>query len=143
MSTVAEFMSTKVQSIEPQQTLQRAAQMMHDLDVGSLPVCAGTRLLGMVTDRDIAVRGVAAGLKPAEACVSDVMTADPEFVTDDQDADEVLRTMGAAQVRRLPVVNVERQLVGIVSLSDLARCRHGAVDETMREICEPGGSHSQ
>lgn len=143
MPNVSEVMSTDVQVVEPQESLLRAAQLMQDLDVGVLPVCEGRRLLGIVTDRDIAVRGVAAGLKPTEGCVSDVMTANAESVTGDQDTEEVKRLMGEAQVRRMPVVDTERQIVGIVSLSDLALRDGGDIDDTVREISEPGGPHSQ
>ena len=73
MSNIAEIMSTDVQTIQPQESLRRAAQCMQELDIGSLPVCDGDRLLGMVTDRDITVRGIADGLDPDQACVSDIM----------------------------------------------------------------------
>jgi CBS domain-containing protein len=111
--------------------------MMLELDVGALPVCRDVTLLGMVTDRDIAVRGVAAGLMPDIACVSEVMTTTLEFCTEDQDTEEVMRTMGQAQVRRLPVVNMEGELVGIVSLGDMARRQPGHIDQTVREISKP------
>lgn len=137
MPNVAEIMTTDVQVIGPQETLQLAAQLMDRLDVGSLPVCDGRRLLGMVTDRDITVRGTAAGLAPDEACVSDVMSTGTEWCTEDQDTEEVLRQMGYAQVRRLPVINVDRELVGIVSIGDLATKQPGPVDQAVREISEP------
>ena len=137
MPLVNEIMSTEVQIIAPGATLQAAAQMMLDLDVGALPVCEGTRLLGMVTDRDITVRGVAAGLSPVTALVSEVMTESLEFCTEDQDTEDVMRTMGYAQVRRLPVVNMDNELIGIVSLADLARRQPGPVDQAVREISEP------
>lgn len=137
MANVAEIMTTDVQVIGPQETLQLAAQLMDQLDVGSLPVCDGRRLLGMVTDRDITVRGTAAGLAPDEACVSDVMSTGTEWCTEDQDTEEVLRQMGYAQVRRLPVINVDRELVGIVSIGDLAVRQPGPVDQAVREISEP------
>ena len=137
MPLVNEIMSTEVQIIAPGATLQAAAQMMLDLDVGALPVCEGTRLLGMVTDRDITVRGVAAGLSPATALVSEVMTESLEFCTEDQDTEDVMRTMGYAQVRRLPVVNMDNELIGIVSLADMARRQPGPVDQAVREISEP------
>jgi CBS domain-containing protein len=137
MANVAEIMTTDVQVIGPQETLQLAAQLMDQLDVGSLPVCDGRRLLGMVTDRDITVRGTAAGLAPDEACVSDVMSTSTEWCTEDQDTEEVLRQMGYAQVRRLPVINVDRELVGIVSIGDLAVRQPGPVDQAVREISEP------
>ncbi len=137
MPVVNEIMSVEVQVIAPDATLRQAAQMMLDLDVGALPVCRGLHLIGMVTDRDIAVRGVATGLVPDIACVSEVMSTSLEFCTEDQDTEEVMHTMGQAQVRRLPVVNVAGELVGIVSLADMARRQPGHIDQTVREISEP------
>lgn len=141
MTTVSEIMTTDVQVVEPDETLQRAAQIMQDLDVGALPVCTGRQLLGMVTDRDITVRGVASGLAPTTACVSDVMTQDAQCCTEDQDTDAVMQLMGELQVRRMPVVNAEKELVGIVSLGDLALRQRGHIDDTVREISEPGSPH--
>ena len=138
MSNIAEIMSTDVQTIQPQESLRRAAQCMQELDVGSLPVCDGERLLGMVTDRDITVRGIADGLDPDQACVSDIMSPDVQCLTADQDADEAKRLMGVHQVRRLPVVDGERRVVGIVSLGDLAVRESGHIDRAVREISEPG-----
>lgn len=137
MPTVSEIMSTDVQVIGPEESLQRAAQMMDQLNVGSLPVCAGDRLLGMVTDRDITIRGTAAGLAPQEACVSDVMSTDVQWCTEDQDTEEVMRLMADAQVRRLPVISIERDLVGIVSIGDLATRSPDDVDGVMRSISSP------
>jgi CBS domain-containing protein len=142
MTQVADIMSTDVTVVEPQQSLRVAAQLMKQLDVGSLPVCNGKRLLGMLTDRDIAVRAVAEGLAPESTCVSDVMTPDVEYCTDDQDTEEVMRQMGDKQLRRLPVIDADRQLVGIVSLGDMATRQRGSVDDTVREISEPGGPTS-
>lgn len=138
MSTIAEIMSTDVRTIQPQDSLRRAAQCMQELDVGALPVCDGERLLGMVTDRDITVRAIADGLNPDEACVSDIMTPDVECCTVDQDAEEAKRLMGARQVRRLPVIDRNHKLVGIVSLGDLATRQTGHIDRAVREISEPG-----
>lgn len=142
MTQVADIMSTDVTVVEPQQSLRVAAQLMKQLDVGSLPVCNGKRLLGMLTDRDIAVRAVAEGLAPESTCVSDVMTPDVEYCTDDQDTEEVMRQMGDKQLRRLPVIDADRQLVGIVSLGDMATRQRSSVDDTVREISEPGGPTS-
>lgn len=139
MPTVAEIMSADVRVVEPQDSLRHAAVLMSELNVGALPVCSGRALLGMVTDRDIAVRGVATGLVPDEACVSDVMSAGTLWCTEDQDTEEVQRLMGQAQVRRLPVINLDKELVGIVSLGDLALRQPGPVDRTVREISEPPG----
>lgn len=140
MPRVSEIMSKDVQVVAPKDSLQRAAQLMLDLDVGALPVCDGKRLLGMVTDRDITVRGVAAGLAPASTCASDVMTAQAHYCTEDQDTEEVMRLMGESQVRRLPVINAAKELVGIVSLGDLALRQGGHIDRTLRQISEPGAS---
>ncbi len=137
MPTVNEIMSTDVKLIEPNATLRRAAQLMQELDVGALPVCRGNVLVGMVTDRDITIRGVAAGLSPDTARVSEVMTDELQFCTVDQDTEEVMRTMGDAQVRRLPVVNLDKELVGIVSIGDLALRQAGHIDKAVREISAP------
>jgi CBS domain-containing protein len=146
MSTIADIMTTDVQVVGPDDTLQRAAQLMDQLNVGSLPVCDGKHLLGMVTDRDITVRGTAMNLAPDGARVGAVMTSAVEFCTDDQDPQEVLLLMGKAQVRRLPVINAERQLVGIVAIGDLATKQPGPVDEAMSAISTPsepdGGAHN-
>ena len=140
MTAVTDIMSTDVRTIEPQQSLRVAAQMMKELDVGALPVCDGRRLLGMVTDRDIALRAVAEGLAPDAACVSDIMTPDIAFCSEDDDAEDVMKKMGERQIRRLPVLNRSNQLVGIVSLGDLATRQSADIDDTVREISEPGSS---
>ncbi len=137
---VSEIMTTQVQVIGPASTLQQAAQLMEELNVGALPVCDGGRLLGMITDRDITIRGTAAGVAPGQACVSDVMTTGTEWCTEDQDTEEVMRLMGESQVRRLPVVNARRELVGIVSLGDLATRQPGHIDRAVREISAPSDS---
>ena len=134
---VSQIMTSDVQVIGPRESLQHAAQLMDQLNVGSLPVCSGHELLGMVTDRDITVRGTAAGYAPGEACVSDVMSPNVECCTEDQDTEEVMRLMSQAQVRRLPVLNGNHELVGIVSLGDMATKQAGHVDEVVREISTP------
>lgn len=138
MPSVSEIMSTDLQVVKPQDTLRHAAQLMQDRDVGALPVCNGEKLLGMLTDRDITIRGVAAGLDPEQACVSDVMTEEVHYCTSDQDIEAVMRLMGDQQVRRLPVVDTHHKLVGIVSLGDLAVRQNGHIDRAVREISEPG-----
>ena len=137
MPNVSEIMTTDVQVIGPEQSLHRAAQLMDQLNVGSLPVSDGKRLLGMVTDRDITIRGTAAGLAPDTACVSDVMTVGAHTCTPDQDIEAVMRMMGEDQVRRLPVLNAAGDLVGIVSLGDVATRQTARVDRTVREISAP------
>jgi CBS domain-containing protein len=137
MPTVSEIMSTDVQMVGPQESLQRAAQLMDQLNVGALPVCDGVHLLGMVTDRDITIRGTSAGLSPQSGCVSDVMSEALHWCTEDQDTEEVMRVMADAQVRRLPVINIDRDLVGIISLGDLATRAPNPIDDVMRSISSP------
>lgn len=139
MPTVSEIMSTDVQVIGPQETLRSAARLMQELDVGALPVCDGERLLGMLTDRDITVRGVAEGLKPDESCVGDVMSAEVMYATEGQSAEDALQMMGEQQVRRLPVIDNDKHLVGVVSLGDFALRQDGHIDEAVRDISQPTG----
>jgi CBS domain-containing protein len=137
MPTIAEIMTRDVQVIGPEDSLKQAAQLMDQLNVGSLPVCNGSVLLGMVTDRDITVRGTAAGADPKHACVSDVMSHRAHVCTVDQDADDVLRLMSRLQVRRVPVLDASRRLVGIVSLGDLATRQPASVEDAVRDISSP------
>ncbi|MBN9546260.1 MAG: CBS domain-containing protein [Alphaproteobacteria bacterium] len=116
---VHHLMSRDVATVTPGTTLKDAARRMAALDVGVLPVSDKDRLVGMITDRDIAVRGVAEG-KTANAKVRDVMTPDVKYCFDDQELDEIAANMADLQLRRLPVVDREKQLVGIVSLADIA-----------------------
>ena len=139
MTTIAQIMTKSVATVQRDETLQAAAQRMRDMDVGSLPVLDGQAIVGMVTDRDIAVRGVADGMIPQEARVRDVMTADVRWCGENDPVEQVLEEMGEQQVRRLAVLNEAREVVGIVALGDLATRQAGEhVDEALREISEPG-----
>lgn len=141
---VSDCMTRDVRVAAPTQSLREAASLMAELDVGILPVGDNDRLVGMITDRDIAVRGVACGRGP-DATVSEVMTDTVKYCFADQSIEEVSRNMGDIQVRRLPVVDREKRLVGIISLSDIAN-GEGATDEAgeaLRDIAQPGGEHSQ
>lgn len=117
---ISEVMTRDVRIASPEDTLQKAAGMMADLDIGVLPVGDGDRLVGVLTDRDITVRAVAQGKVPADCKVRDVMSSDLKYCFEDQSTDEIARNMADLQVRRLPVVNREKRLVGIVALGDLA-----------------------
>ena len=116
---VNELMTRDVRIANPDQSLQQAARLMAELDTGVPPVGENDRLVGMITDRDIAIRAVAEGKSP-DTRVRDVMTADVKYVFEDQEADEVSIIMSDLQVRRLPVVDRNKRLVGILSLGDLA-----------------------
>jgi CBS domain-containing protein len=141
---VSDCMTRDVRVAAPNQSLREAAALMAELDVGVLPVGEDDRLIGMITDRDIAVRGVACGRGP-DTPVREVMTDSVKYCFIDQSLEEVSRNMGDIQVRRLPVVDREKRLVGIISLSDIAN-GEGACDEAgeaLRDISQPGGEHSQ
>ena len=140
---VHEVMSTDVQLINPDQPIREAARIMAAIDAGVLPVGENDRLVGMITDRDIAVRAVAAGMSP-DTPVRNVMTQDVEYCFEDDDVDVVSDTMADTKVRRLPVLNAQKRLVGIVSLGDIAIV--DGPDHAGQALCgisEPGGMHSQ
>jgi CBS domain-containing protein len=117
---VRDIMTTGVAVIEPDATLEEAAEKMKAHDVGPLPVCENDQLIGMVTDRDITILGTAEGRNPQETTVRDVMTPEVFYVQENQDVEEATRLMEQHQVRRLPVVNESKKLVGIVGLADVA-----------------------
>ncbi len=122
---VGDVMATEVSIASPDDTVQRAAQLMRETDAGALPVGEGDRLVGMVTDRDVTLRLVAEGRDPSQTRVREVMTPEVRYVFEDEDLDHVADNMAEQQVRRLPVMNREKRLVGVISLADLARRGHG------------------
>jgi CBS domain-containing protein len=138
---VSEAMTRDVRVALPEQTIQDAAKMMGDMDAGVLPVREGDRLVGMITDRDIAVRAVALGKGP-QTPVREVMSPEVMYCFEDDDTDAVARNMADIKVRRLPVVNRDKRLVGIIALGDLAVVE-GLPGEAVSEISRPGGVHSQ
>jgi CBS domain-containing protein len=137
MARISEVMTRGVQVIRPDESLQRAAQLMDELNVGALPVCDGDTLVGMITDRDITVRATAAGMEPAEHHVSEVMTEQTRWCTEEQSTEEVMKQMGDVQIRRLPVLDAQQRIVGIVSLGDLAIRQREHTDELLREVSWP------
>lgn len=139
---VRDCMSRDVHLARPDDTILEAARAMAEIDAGALPVAEVDRLVGMITDRDIAVRAVAQGRGP-ETRVDQVMTREVLYCYEDQDTDDVLHNMADVKVRRLPVVDREKQLIGIVSLSDMTTgaARPPAAD-ALQQIATPGGPHS-
>jgi CBS domain-containing protein len=141
---ISQVMSRAVQTITPGQTLQNAAAAMRLLDAGLLPVEEGNKLIGIITDRDIAIRGIADGMGP-DARVRDVMTYELRYCFEDEDIGHVVENMAESQVRCLPVMNRDKRLVGTVSISDLAMqvllAKTGSV---LQGISLPGGRrHNQ
>ena len=143
MPKISEVMSRDVQTVTPESTAQEAAGFMLQADAGAIPVTDGERVIGMITDRDIAVRGVAQGHGP-ETPVRELMSSGVVSARIDDDVEDVAVRMSEAQVRRLPVIDESEKLVGIVSLGDLSR---EADDETAEQVLEnvsaPGGQHQQ
>jgi CBS domain-containing protein len=117
---VKEIMTREVEVVHPEATLWEAAQRMSALDVGMLPVCSGDQLVGMLTDRDITVRATAEGRDPKTTRVHEVMTPEVIYVFEDEDISDAAQIMTEQQIRRLVVLNQSKQLIGIISLGDLA-----------------------
>lgn len=139
---VCDAMTPSVQLCTPQDSIRDAAEAMTALNVGLLPVADNDRLVGMISDRDIATRGVAMGRGP-DAPVRDVMTADVKYCFEDQDLDEITRNMADIQVRRLPVLNRDKRLVGIIALGDIAVSKAGdGATTALCGISQPGGRHA-
>lgn len=140
---VSEAMTRDVRIATPGQSIRDVAKMMADIDAGAVPVGENDRLVGMITDRDIAIRAVAAGKGP-DTPVREVMSGDVKYCYEDEDLEHVAENMGDLQVRRLPVVNREKRLVGIVALGDIARHEdHHTTGETTADVSKPGGKHRQ
>jgi CBS domain-containing protein len=136
-------MTTDVETIGADQTAREAASFMLRADAGSIPVCEGDKVVGMITDRDIAVRGVAEGRGP-DTPVSELMSDGIICARDDEDVDTVARRMSEEQIRRLPVLDADDKLCGIVSLGDLARETRGeAAEQALEGVSAPGGQHQQ
>ena len=140
---ISEVMTTDVETIRSDQTAREAASFMLRADAGSIPVCENGRVIGIITDRDIAVRGVAEGRGP-DTPVSELMSDGIICAHEDEDVDSVAQKMSEEQVRRLPVVDSDEKLVGIVSLGDLTRETSGeAAHEALEGVSAPGGMHQQ
>ncbi|MBV9890596.1 MAG: CBS domain-containing protein, partial [Rhizobacter sp.] len=138
MTQVFEAMSRGVRTLTPRDSIVQAAQAMDELDVGVIPVCDGDTLVGMATDRDIVVRGLAKGGAVESTPLEQVMSHDPRWCFDDRALDEVLEEMREVRIRRVAVFNHERQLVGILSLGDVAvKADADGAGAVLEEISEP------
>jgi CBS domain-containing protein len=141
---ISECMTADVEVVRPDQPIREAAQFMLRNDAGSMPVCDGERLVGMITDRDIAVRAVAEGRGP-DTPVRDAMTDHVDYCFEDEEVEKVAIKMSDSQIRRMPVIGRDdKRLVGIVSLGDLSRSSQGEAAQIAHDgITDPGGQHSQ
>jgi CBS domain-containing protein len=140
MTTVADVMTRGVRTMAPSDSVVQAAQAMDELNVGVIPVCEGEKLVGMVTDRDIVVRGVAQEADPKTLKLADVMSTNVRCAREGDDVDDVLSEMANTQIRRMPVVDDREHLVGIVTLGDIAAKDIGDEDElalSLSDISSP------
>lgn len=138
MKTVQDVMTRGVEVLNPHATLKQAAEMMQRFNIGTVPVCDGDRLVGLVTDRDVVVRGIAMGHDPDTSRISSVMTEELETIHPDAGLEEAAELMRDRQIRRLLVVDEDRHLVGIVSLGDLAQeAEERTAAHTLERISEP------
>jgi CBS domain-containing protein len=140
---VSQAMSPDVRIASPNQSIRDAARLMAHIDAGALPVGENDQLVGMITDRDIAVRAVGAGKGP-DTPVREIMSKEVKYCFEDDDLDEVAQNMADIKVRRLPVLDRNKRLVGILSLGDIALAEGaGSAGSALCGISEPGGEHSQ
>jgi len=140
---VSDIMTRDVRLLSPDQTIREAANLMTEIDAGAVPVGENDRLVGMITDRDIVIRAVAQGKSP-DTKVAEVMSKEMLYCSETDEIDAVARNMAKAQVRRLPVINADKRLVGIVSLGDLARNDDPTtIGRTVSRVSTPGGKHDQ
>lgn len=141
---VAEIMSKNVRLTSPSDTIEQAAKLMKQMDCGALPVGENDRLVGVVTDRDIALRAVAKGKSPKQCKVKEVMSKGIKYVYEDEPTEAVAESMKKLQLRRLPVLNRDKRLVGIVALGDLATRHDGSLaGEALHGVSEKNALHHE
>ncbi|WP_416798207.1 CBS domain-containing protein [Ciceribacter azotifigens] len=138
---VSDIMSRDVQVARPHQSIAEIAKIMADREIGFMPVGEDDRLIGTVTDRDLVTRALADGLG-TDAKVREVMTRDVKYCFEDEDIDEVTRNMGKIKVRRLPVVNRDKRLTGVISIGDAALGDAQAAGSGLSKVARPGGAHA-
>lgn len=134
---VSQVMTNTVTWVTPDAPLPEIARKMRDEDFGAMPVAEQDRLVGMITDRDIVVRGVAQDVDVRQATARQVMSPRILYCFEDESVESALQSMGANQIRRLPVINRDKRLVGVVSLGDLSRAAQNPAGDALKEISEP------
>jgi CBS domain-containing protein len=140
---VSEAMTREVRVANPDQSIREVARIMAEIDAGVMPVGDNDRLVGMITDRDIAIRAVGEGKGP-DTPVREVMSTEQVlYCYEDEDLDHVAKNMSEQQVRRLPVVSRDKRLVGIVSLGNLAQKEGRSANKAVKGVTKPGGAHQQ
>jgi CBS domain-containing protein len=134
---VKEVMTEQVTVVNPDTRVSEIARKMRDEDIGAIPVAENDKMIGMVTDRDIVIRLVSEGRDVNNATAREIMSPKVLYCTDEDDVDDVLENMGEMQIRRLPVVDSEKRLVGVVSLGDLSKAAKRKAGEALKDISQP------
>ncbi len=135
---IKEAMTRDIDMIDPNMTIDKAAKLMAEDDVGFLPVGENDRLVGMLTDRDIAIRAVARGKDPSRTTVRDVMTDHVLYCYEDESIETAAQNMAKLQIRRMPIVNRDKRLVGVISLADIARkCDSNQAGMALKHVAQP------
>jgi CBS domain-containing protein len=139
---IRDIMTQPVELTAPDETVRVAARKMTVMDCGILPVGENDRLVGMISDRDIVTRAVAEGFDPDECYVREIMSADVKYCYEDESAEDLARNFATLQIKRLPVLNRDKRLVGIVSLGDLALLKNAKTQaqQALAGISQPGRS---
>lgn len=132
-----DVMTRDVVTVRPDAMIREAARMMNEVNVGVLPVCDGRHLVGIITDRDIVVRSTADGMRPDATPVHVVMTSDVCWCREDDPVEKIEESMARRQIRRMPVVDQDKRLVGMIALGDLATDRAPGAGDALRRIAEP------
>lgn len=136
-----DIMTPDVATVGPETNVREAAARMAERDIGSLPVCDGRKVLGQVTDRDITIKVIAEGMNPEQVMVADIMTSPVIWAYEDMSVDEAAELMQDHQIRRLIVIDHDKNLTGIVAVGDIAvRASDALVGETVEQISKPGSS---
>jgi CBS domain-containing protein len=144
MTQIKDIMTPNFKFMAPDSPVSQVAQQMRDMDCGFMPLAENDKMVGMITDRDITIRAIAEGKDPANTPAREIMTAKTYYCYDDQDIEEVCNNMGEIQVRRLPVVNREKRLVGVVSMGDLAQsASRPNIGQTQQQITAGVQQHKQ
>lgn len=131
-------MTTKIEVVKPETSAKEVSQKMRDLTIGALPVCENNRLVGIVTDRDITIRLTAEGKDPSSTKVKEIMSSKVEWCFEDEEVEKIAAKMENKKIRRLPVINHDKKLVGMLSLGDLAlRGSRETACKILEKVSEP------
>lgn len=144
---IKEYMNSNVYCLKPNNTIKDCAKLMHDNHIGCIPVCNDqNNIVGLVTDRDIILRGIACNKDTSETPVSEIMTCNVVYCNEDDDVEEIEEIMSQNQIRRLPIIDKNNKIVGIISLGDLVKnnnINNNVVSDTLENICKDNNKNAE